>query len=129
MWLATPFVMLVLLAGMQTISEELYEAGSIDGASPWALFRYITLPLLRYPIMIVVIIRVMDALRAFDMIFMLTRGGPGVSTTTIMLWDYRYAFQFFQMGRATAVSFAFFIIICLITLVSMIIMQRGAARE
>jgi multiple sugar transport system permease protein len=125
MWLATPFVMLVLLAGMQTISEELYEAGSIDGASQWALFRHITLPLLRYPIMVVIVIRVMDALRAFDMIFMLTRGGPGTSTTTIMLFDYRYAFQFFQMGRATAVSFAFFIVICLITLVSMKVMQRG----
>jgi multiple sugar transport system permease protein len=124
MWLATPFVMLVLLAGMQTIPEELYEAGSIDGASQWALFRHITLPLLRYPIMVVIIIRVMDALRAFDMIFMLTRGGPGTSTTTIMLFDYRYAFQFFQMGRATAVSFAFFIVICLITLVSMRVLQR-----
>jgi len=119
-------VMLVLLAGMQTIPEELYEAGSIDGASPWALFRHITLPMLRYPIMIVLIIRIMDALRAFDMIFMLTRGGPGTSTTTLMLWDYRYAFQFFQMGRATAVSFAFFLIICIITFISMKIMQRGA---
>jgi multiple sugar transport system permease protein len=125
MWLATPFVILVLLAGMQTIPEELYEVGRIDGASEWALFRHITLPFLRFPIMVVVIIRVMDALRAFDMIFMLSRGGPGVSTTTIMLWDYRYAFQFFQMGRATAVSFAFFIIICLITLVSMRVLRRG----
>jgi multiple sugar transport system permease protein len=125
MWLATPFVILVLLAGMQTIPKELYEVGRIDGASEWALFRHITLPFLRYPIMVVVIIRVMDALRAFDMIFMLSRGGPGVSTTTIMLWDYRYAFQFFSMGRATAVSFAFFIIICLITLVSMKVLQRG----
>jgi multiple sugar transport system permease protein len=75
--------------------------------------------------MIVVIIRVMDALRVFDMIFMLSRGGPGISTTTIMVWNYRYAFQFFQMGRATAVSFAFFIVICLITLVSMRVLQRS----
>lgn len=126
MWLATPFVMLVLLAGMQTIPEDLYEAGSIDGASTWSLLRHITLPLLRYPILIVVLIRVMDALRAFDMIFMLTRGGPGISTTTVMLFDYRYAFQFFQMGRASAVSFAFFIVICLITLVSMQVLRRGA---
>ncbi len=125
MWLATPFVILVLLAGMQTIPEELYEVGRIDGASDWALFRHITLPFLRYPIMIVVIIRVMDALRVFDMIFMLSRGGPGISTTTIMVWNYRYAFQFFQMGRATAVSFAFFIVICLITLVSMRVLQRS----
>jgi len=127
MWIATPFVMLVLLAGMQTIPEELYEAGSIDGASAWALFRHITLPSIRYPIMVVVIIRVMDALRAFDMIFMLSRGGPGVSTTTIMLWDYRYAFQFFSMGRASAVSFAFFVVISLITLVSMRILHRENA--
>lgn len=127
MWIATPFVMLVLLAGMQTIPVELYEAGSIDGASAWALFRHITLPSIRYPIMVVIVIRVMDALRAFDMIFMLSRGGPGISTTTVMLWNYRYAFQFFAMGRACAVSFAFFIVICLITLVSMGILHRETA--
>lgn len=126
MWLATPFVMLVLLAGMQTIPEDLYEVGSIDGASSWSLFRHITLPLLRYPILVVILIRVMDALRAFDMIYMLTRGGPGISTTTVMLFDYRYAFQFFQMGRASAVSFAFFIVICLISLVSLGVLQRGS---
>lgn len=126
MWLATPFVMLVLLAAMQTIPEELYEAASIDGASLRALFRYITLPGLRYAIVVVLLIRGMDALRAFDQIFLLTRGGPGISTTTVMLFDYRYAFQFFQMGRASAVSFAFFIVICLISVVALRTLRRDA---
>jgi multiple sugar transport system permease protein len=74
--------------------------------------------------MVVLVIRVMDAIRAFDQIFILTRGGPGISTTTVMLFDYRYAFQFFQMGRASAVSFAFLLLICLITLVSLRVLQR-----
>jgi multiple sugar transport system permease protein len=114
-WLATPFMMLILLAGMQNIPEELLEAASIDGANAWQQFINITLPLLKFPIMVVLIIRTMDALRIFDQIFVLTNGGPGSATSTIMFYNYRFAFSYFQMGRASAISFSFLIVIFLIS--------------
>lgn len=126
-WLSTPFVILVLLAGVQSIGEEFYEAARIDGASPWQLFRHITLPLLQYPILVVLIIRTMDALRAFDQIYVLTRGGPGVSTATVMMYNYRYAFNFYQMGRASAVSFAALVVIALISAGYLWVVRRNEA--
>ncbi len=118
-WIAMPFIMLILLAGMQGIAPELYEAARIDGASNVQLLTWITIPLLRYPIMIALIIRSMDALRVFDLIFSLTNGGPGNGTTTAMLYTYRYAMTYFQMGRASAISFVFLIVIGCISLVYM----------
>lgn len=124
-WLATPFGMLVLLAGLQGIPEEYYEAARIDGASAWQLLLRVTLPLLKYPIMIVLIIRTMDALRIFDQIYILTSGGPGTATTTVMYYTYRFAFAFYQMGRASAVSFAVLIVISAITFGYLTILRRS----
>jgi multiple sugar transport system permease protein len=114
LWLTTPFVMLVLLAGLQSIPDELLEAARIDGASVAQSFRQITLPLLRSSIAVVIVIRTMDALRAFDQIYILTNGGPGTATSTVMYYNYRY-FTFFQMGRASALSFAVLVAIALVT--------------
>jgi multiple sugar transport system permease protein len=125
LWLTTPFVMLVLLAGLQGIPEELHEAARIDGASAVQIFAHVTLPLLRSAIAIVLIIRTMDALRAFDQIFVLTGGGPGMSTTTVMYFDYLYAFNFYQMGRASAVSFAVLVVIALITAGYLAVLRRS----
>ncbi|MGH2561753.1 MAG: carbohydrate ABC transporter permease, partial [Thermomicrobiales bacterium] len=125
LWLTTPFVMLVLLAGLQGIPEELHEAARIDGASAAQVFAHVTLPLLRSAIAIVLIIRTMDALRAFDQIFVLTGGGPGMSTTTVMYFDYLYAFSYYQMGRASAVSFAVLVAIALITAVYLAVIRRA----
>ncbi len=118
-WLAMPFIMLVLLAGLQGIPEALYEAGRIDGASSAQLFGFITVPLLRFPIMIALIIRSMDALRIFDLIFSLTKNGPGYATSTVVLYTYHYAMDYFQMGKASAISFVFLIIIAAISVVYM----------
>jgi multiple sugar transport system permease protein len=128
LWLTTPFVMLVLLAGLQGIPDELIEAARIDGASILQSFFQITLPLLRSSIAVVVVIRTMDALRAFDMIYILTNGGPGTATATVMTYNYRY-FTFFQMGRASALSFAVLIAIALITLVYLWIMRLSQGKE
>ncbi len=125
LWLTTPFVALVLLAGLQGIPEEVYEAGRIDGASGLQLFSQITLPLLRTSIAIVLVIRTMDALRVFDLVFILTNGGPGTSTTTIMYYDYLYAFQYYQMGLASAFSFAILVVIALITAVYLAVLRRA----
>ena len=124
-WLTTPFVMLVLLAGLQGVPDELYEAARIDGASAARQFCDITVPLLKSAIAIVLVIRTMDALRAFDQIFVLTQGGPGSDTTTVMYYAYLYGFHYYQMGSTSAISFAILIIIALITAVYLLILRRS----
>jgi len=104
-WQWTPFVFLVLLAGLQAIPQEPYEAALIDGSSRWQTFWHVTLPLLKPAILIVLLLRTMDLLRVFDQIFILTEGGPGFATETISLYIYRTAFRFFDFGYAAAMSF------------------------
>src|SRR6185369_9903604 len=104
-WQWTPFVFLVLLAGLQAIPPEPYEAALIDGSSRWQTFWHVTLPLLKPAILIVLLLRTMDLLRVFDQIFILTEGGPGFATETISLYIYRAAFRFSDFGYAAAMSF------------------------
>ena len=104
-WQWTPFVFLVLLAGLQAIPQEPYEAARIDGSSSWQTFLHITLPLLKPAILIALLLRTMDLLRVFDQIFILTEGGPGFATETVSLYIYRTAFRFFDFGYAAAMSF------------------------
>ena len=104
-WQWTPFVFLVLLAGLQAIPQEPYEAALIDGSTRWQTFRHVTLPLLKPAILIVLLLRTMDLLRVFDQIFILTEGGPGFATETASLYIYRTAFRFSNFGYAAAMSF------------------------
>jgi multiple sugar transport system permease protein len=104
-WQWTPFVFLILLAGLQAIPQEPYEAALIDGASAWQTFRHITLPLLKPAILIALLLRTMDLLRVFDQLFILTEGGPGFATETASLYIYRTAFRFSNFGYAAAMSF------------------------
>jgi multiple sugar transport system permease protein len=104
-WQWTPFMFLILLAGLQSIPQEPYEAALIDGSSPWQTFRNITLPLLKPAILIALLLRTMDLLRVFDQIFILTEGGPGFATETASLYIYRTAFRFSNFGYAAAMSF------------------------
>ena len=125
-WISTPFMMMVLLAGLQNIPVEVLEAAEMDGASAWTKLTQITLPLIKFPIMVVSVIRTMDALRIFDQIYVLTNGGPGNATSTIMFHNYRYAFSYFQIGRAAAMSFAFLLVIMVISYVYTRLLQREA---
>jgi multiple sugar transport system permease protein len=109
-WQWTPFVFLVLLAGLQAIPQEPYEAALIDGSSRWQTFRHVTLPLLKPAILIVLLLRTMDLLRVFDQIFILTEGGPGFATETVSLYIYRTAFRFFDFGYAAAMSFVLLVL-------------------
>jgi multiple sugar transport system permease protein len=104
-WQWTPFMLLILLAGLQAIPEEPYEAALIDGSSVWQTFRHVTLPLLKPAILIALLLRTMDLLRVFDQIFILTEGGPGFATETVSLYIYRTAFRFSNFGYAAAMSF------------------------
>jgi multiple sugar transport system permease protein len=104
-WQWTPFMFLILLAGLQSIPQEPYEAALVDGSSRWQTFRHVTLPLLKPAILIALLLRTMDLLRVFDHIFILTEGGPGFATETVSLYIYRTAFRFANFGYAAAMSF------------------------
>ena len=109
-WQWTPFVFLILLAGLQAIPQEPYEAALVDGSTAWQTFRHVTLPLLKPAILIALLLRTMDLLRVFDHIFILTEGGPGFATETLSLYIYRTAFRFSNFGYAAAMSFVLLVI-------------------
>ena len=126
-WQWTPFVFLVLLAGLQAIPQEPYEAAVIDGSGTWQTFRHVTLPLLKPAILIALLLRTMDLLRVFDQIFILTEGGPGFATETISLYIYRTAFRFSNFGYAAAMSFVLLIITNIISVFYIRLLQRQEA--
>lgn len=113
-WQWTPFLMLIVLAGLQSISVELYEAAEVDGASGAQMFRQITLPLLLPVIIIGILIRAMDSFKLFDVIYLLTGGGPGNVTETISFYTYLQGFKFFSMGYTAAMAFLQLIVITVI---------------
>lgn len=110
-WNQTPLAFLILLAGFQAIPVELYEVAKVDGASSWQTFRYITLPLLKYAISLVLLIRTIDAFKMFDVLYVMTEGGPGRSTELLNMLGYKLAFSFFRMGGASAFSILIFCLI------------------
>ncbi len=119
-WEWTPFLFLLLSAGLQAIPAEPLEAARIDGASPWQVFRDVTLPLLKPAILLAILLRAMDLVRIFDQIFILTQGGPGTATETVSLYIYRTAFRFSNFGYAAAMSF--------VLLAATLLFSRGLIR-
>jgi multiple sugar transport system permease protein len=124
-WQWTPFMFLLLLAGLRSLSVELYESVRIDGATAWQTFRYLTVPLLKQIIAIALMIRFMDAFRVFDTIFQLTGGGPGIATETISLYLYRNGFRYFKMGFASALSYIALIIIIVCSSLYLKILEKS----
>ncbi len=115
-WQWTPLVMLIVLGGLASLPIDPYEAATLDGASGWDMFRHITVPLVWPHIIVATVIRTIDALKAFDLIFVISGGGPGTSSETMNLFLYLQAFSFYNMGYAAAVTVVFFIIILLVSL-------------
>jgi ABC-type sugar transport system permease subunit len=112
-WKVTPLVILLTLAALQTIPHELYEAAMIDGASRWRSFWNVTLPLLTPTLLIVLVVRTMDAFKVFDIIYIMTSGGPSDGTKVIAYYTYIEAFSFLHMGTGAALAYlmTFFIAI------------------
>ncbi len=115
-WQWTPFIALILFAGLTALPKELYEAGKVDGASKLQLFRYVTVPLLRPLIVIVLFIRIVDATKTFDKIYVLTRGGPGYATELINVFCYKMNFIFFNMGYGSAAVLVLFFMVLVLGL-------------
>lgn len=113
-WQWTPFMFLIYLSGILSLDTSIFEAADIDGASSWKKIRYITIPLLRPIIIVAVLIRGLDALKFFDVIFALTGGAPGSSTETISFYIYKTGYQFFRLGYGAAASFVLLIVLIII---------------
>ncbi len=114
-WQWTPFMFVILLAGLASISDELYEAAEIDGAKPRQSFVFVTLPLLAPIILLAVTFRLIDAAKTFDIIYSLTRGGPGTDTYTASYYLYQQGFELFHLSQGTAGSWLFMIGLALVS--------------
>lgn len=115
-WQNLPVVTFVLAAGIQSLPVDLYKAAQVDGASAWQIFRKITLPLLKPVILVLLLLRIMDAFKVFDIVFTMTYGGPGQTTELMSMLIYKTGLRFFQIGQASAMSWIFLAAIFLISL-------------
>lgn len=120
-WQWTPFMFLVLLAGLSSVNPELYEAASLDGAGWWQSLRDISLPGISRVIAVAILFRALDAFKVFDLVYMYTQGGPGTSTESISWYIYQLGFKFFRLGYASAVSF---VMVILLTVVATLYVAR-----
>jgi multiple sugar transport system permease protein len=110
-WKTFGYNMVLFVAGLQNIPEHLYEAAKIDGASSWQRFRDITLPMLSPTMFFVVVISIIGSFQVFDQALVMTAGGPGTATTTLVLYIYEQGFQSFHMGYASAIALILFLVI------------------
>jgi multiple sugar transport system permease protein len=127
-WHNTAFMTLVLLAGLQSIPQELYDAGKADGADGWRSFWYITLPLLKFTMVVGLMIRLIDLTKLFGLIFVLTFGGPGGATETVAFSTYLAGFNDFRMSYAAALSYVIVGGVLVLTLVFMWIQRYREMR-
>jgi multiple sugar transport system permease protein len=116
-WHNTSFMMIVLLAGLQAIPLELYEVAEVDGASAWKKFWHITLPLLKFTMIVALLIRMIDLTKIFGLIYLLTFGGPGGATQTVAFTTYLAGFQDFRISYASALSYVIVIGVFLLTVI------------
>jgi ABC-type sugar transport system permease subunit len=126
-WKGTPFVMILLLAGLQTIAPEYYEAAAIDGASAWQRFLQITLPLLRPSLAVATILTTVYTVNNFNAIWLMTQGGPLGSTEILFTWAYKLAFDRFDFGMAATVSVVLFGILAIFAAIYIFLVEREEA--
>ncbi len=124
-WQWTPLVMLIVLGGLASLPTDPFEAAYMEGATRWQTLRYVTLPLLMPFIMVAAVVRLIDALKTFDTIYVITQGGPGTSSETINLYLYLQAFSFYQIGKASSVVVVFFILVVALSLLLFWLRERS----
>jgi ABC-type sugar transport system permease subunit len=128
-WKTAPFVALLLLAGLQTIDPALYEAAAVDGAGAWRRLRAITLPLLRPVLLVALVFRTLDAFRVFDLIYVLTGGGPGTATEPIALYAFNRLFADLRFGYGAALSVIVFAVTMLLAVLYIRALGSGLEEE
>jgi len=116
-WKAIPFITLLLLAGLQNVPSHLYRAARVDGAGVWARFRHVTLPGLRVPILVAVVLQSIWALKVFDLVFVLTKGGPMDGTVVLNFLAWRVTFNFLDLGYGAAIANVLFLIMFVLAIV------------
>lgn len=124
-WKTAPFMALLLLAGLQNISYDLYEAAKVDGAGSVKQFLSITLPLLKPTILVALIFRTLDAFRVFDLIFVLTGGGPGNSTETLSIYAYKTLFRNLDFGLGSAMSVIIFVFVFILAMLYIKLLDKS----
>ena len=116
-WKLIGYNMIIYISGFSSINEQVYEAAKIDGASPIQTFQKITLPLLSPTILFVLLITTISSFQVFDLIYLMTQGGPNNSTNVLVYWLYKNAFEFFNIGKASAIAYILFCIIFILTII------------
>lgn len=127
-WSGTPLIILIVLAGLSSLGSDYFEAAKIDGANGIQLIFKITLPLLSPTIMMAFLLRGIEVLKAYDLIYAMTQGGPNHSTENLNLYVYSTAFDYMQMGKASALMILFFVIVMAFALVAMIVRHKMEKR-
>lgn len=128
-WQWTPLVMLIVLGGLASLPTDPFEAAYMEGASRWQTFRYVTFPLLLPFILVAAVVRLIDALKTFDTIYVITQGGPGTSTETINIYLYLQAFSFYQVGKSSAVVVVFFVLVVALSMLLFWLRERSKYYE
>jgi multiple sugar transport system permease protein len=124
-WSGVGFSMVIYLAGLQAIPQELYEAARVDGAGGWAQLRYITVPLLAPTTLFLMVIGIIGSFQVFTQIFIMTNGGPVDRTTTMVFYIYESAFKFYEMGYASTLAYALFAMLFVFTLIQLRMTRRA----
>jgi multiple sugar transport system permease protein len=124
-WHETSLMLLILYAGLKALPSEPIEAACIDGASRLQTLRYVIIPLMKPMILVAVLIRMISALKSYDLIYMLTQGGPGKTTETVSFYAYRLGFRFLDIGQASAVSFLLLAVVVLLTVLLLRVLKEN----
>jgi multiple sugar transport system permease protein len=128
-WKTSAFAALIILAGLQGIPQELYEAANVDGASAWQKFRHITLPLIKPALLLALLFRTIDALKVFDLVFVMTQGGPADSTNVLQFYGYKKSFAEGMIGYGSAIAVAVFLVSLLLSLIYIRLLGTGLLKE
>jgi multiple sugar transport system permease protein len=126
-WQWTPFMVLLLLAGLESIPPEPMEAARVDGARGWYVLRRVTLPLLAPVLVVAILLRCLDAMKVFEYVFATTRGGPGTETQTLQYFVYQTGIQFFRLGSAS--SMAFIVLLLVLTVIVVVFRRMDKAKQ
>ncbi len=129
MWMWSPFVMLLVLAGLVSVPKHLYEAAEIDRTSAWRRFWTITFPYIRGLLLLAILFRTIEAFKLFDVVWIITEGGPGTSTETIAIYVYRVAFQYFKTSQSAALGYILLFAVIVLTNLYLFFVRQRAAEE